>query len=95
MPAERYDPATVELVAGAVHDYACMGDGCSWSEEALPCDLAEFAGFGVAVLDALAAARWINLSRVSGYLVNGRLHRPDDVQILMATETATEGGDHA
>jgi hypothetical protein len=56
MPSEPlFTDADVELAGKAVHDYACMGDGCSWSEEGLPCDLGEFAGFGRAALEALTA----------------------------------------
>jgi hypothetical protein len=59
MAEPLYTDADVELAAKAVHDYACSGDGCSWSEEGLPCDLGEFAGFARAVLDALTAAGWL------------------------------------
>jgi hypothetical protein len=58
MAEPLYTDADVELVARAVHGYACSGGGCSWSEEGLPCDLDEFAGFARAVLEALIAAGW-------------------------------------
>lgn len=58
MTDRRWTDADREMVARAVHDHACMGDDCSWSEEPRACDLTEFAGFGEAVLDALTAAGW-------------------------------------
>jgi hypothetical protein len=89
-PADRYDPATVELVAKAVHDYACFGDGCSWSEAALPCDLAEFAGFGVAVLAALTAAGWLAPDQRGTREEADRL-----IAVIRAQERAKAGEDAA
>jgi hypothetical protein len=63
MAEPLWTDADVELVARAVHDYACSGGGCSWSEEGLPCDLDEFAGFARAVLEALTTAGWHSIGR--------------------------------
>jgi hypothetical protein len=66
MPADRYDPATVALVAATLE---------STLSKPIP-------GVAVAVLDALTTAGWRDLTRVSAYHVVGKLFHPDDVAIF-------------
>lgn len=46
--------------------------------------------FADRVLDALTERGWRDLSRVSEYLIDGKLYDPRDVQILTPTEADDE-----
>ena len=79
MSDRPYTDADVETVATAIEDAG--GAAMTWGEHK---DAAR------AVLDALTAAGWLNLSTVAAYRVGAMRFRPSDVRI----ETHTTGGDH-
>lgn len=78
--------ASLAAIAAAVAARPALARVPGWRRR----QCAHQAGGPARVLDALTERGWRDLSRVSEYLIDGKLYDPRDVQILTPTEADDE-----